>query len=265
MNGLNTVNIELTSRCNKSCAMCGRRKQEREHPELCDWGDMDIETVKIIHAQIPKNIVVQFHNNGEPLLYPYLGPVLKLFQGNIRQFNTNGKLLLDKADDIIGNLEVLTVSVIEKDTEGGEQYDTVSRFSEYLQKTKGETRPTMVYRLLGKVDNPSRWEKLPGKVAKRILHSPDGSRNYKRAVTIPEIGICLDLLSHLAIDRYGNISMCVRFDPHGHLRIGHVTEGLHSVWVSPKRKKYIEYHLMQKRNELPGCKDCHYWGVPRGE
>ena len=28
MNGLSTVNIELTTRCSKSCWMCGRRKVE---------------------------------------------------------------------------------------------------------------------------------------------------------------------------------------------------------------------------------------------
>ena len=30
-NGLTTVNVELTSRCNKSCWMCGRRKVDAEY------------------------------------------------------------------------------------------------------------------------------------------------------------------------------------------------------------------------------------------
>ena len=64
-NGLSTVNIELTSRCNKSCWMCGRRKIDREYPEIAmDYGDMDFSLVKKIAKQLPEGIVVQFHNNG---------------------------------------------------------------------------------------------------------------------------------------------------------------------------------------------------------
>ena len=82
----------------------------------------------------------------------------------------------------------------------------------------------------------------------------------------PEIGVCLDLLTHLAIDRYGNISLCVRFDPEGKLRLGNVSEiSLTDAWQSLKRIGYIDKHIDQKRDECPGCNNCDYWGVPRGE
>jgi len=261
MNGLSFLNIELTSRCNKSCWMCGRRKMEREYPELCTWGDMPKEMVYEISKQVPSGIVVQFHNNGDPLLYPHLGYALFLFHRNIRCFNTNAKLLNEKADEIIGNLETLTISVVQDDPEGEEQYETVRRFLE----VKGSQSPSMVYRLLGRVDREERWKELPGQVAKRILHSPLGSFAYEKKTTIPEIGICLDLLTHLAIDRFGNISLCVRFDPKGDLRIGHVKDGIESAWTSFKRKHYIQKHIEQKRHLLAGCDRCEYWGVPRGE
>ena len=32
LNGLGNINIELTSRCDKSCWMCGRRKVEKGFP-----------------------------------------------------------------------------------------------------------------------------------------------------------------------------------------------------------------------------------------
>ena len=261
MNGLGFINIELTSRCNKSCWMCGRRKREREHPELCSYGDMEYDTLRLIHFQTPKGIVVQFHNNGEPLLYPFLGRALNLFHDNIRCLDTNAKLLLERADEIIGNLETLTISVIENDPEGDSQYETVKQFL----AIKGNNRPYMVYRLLGAVAHPERWESLAGVCATRILHSPMGSRDYKKKVTKPEIGVCLDLLTHLAIDRYGNISLCVRFDPEGKLRLGNVnTLSLRDAWLSDKRRKYIEYHIQQRRSELPGCQSCDFWGVPTG-
>ena len=50
-NGLLVVNLELTSKCNKNCWMCGRRKLEREYPNLVDWGDMDFELVQTIAEQ----------------------------------------------------------------------------------------------------------------------------------------------------------------------------------------------------------------------
>ncbi len=268
MNGLSFLHLELTSRCNKGdgtpgsgCFMCGRRKMERDHPELCNWGDMPKEMVYEISKQIPAGIVVQFHNNGEPCLYPDLGNALALFKNNIRCFNTNGKLLLDKSNEIIGNLETLTISVIQDDPEGDEQYDTVVRFLE----RKGSRKPTLIYRPLGRVCE-DRWRGLSGILARRILHSPEGSRNYERRVTIPEIGICLDLLTHLAIDRHGNISLCVRFDPEGNLRLGNIkTVTLEEAWTSEKRKRYLRWHIAGQRATLPGCNQCEYWGVPRGE
>jgi hypothetical protein len=260
MNGLSTINIELTSRCNKSCWMCGRRKIEREHPEI-KWGDMPYEMVEEIARQIPPGIVVQFHNNGEPLLYPVLGCVLGLFRNNIRCFNTNAKILLEKANEIIGNLETLTISVIQDDPEGEEQYEIVR---EFIRVQAGRS-PRLIFRLLGRVDR-GRWEALPGTVVTRVLHAPEGSFGYVKPVTVPEIGVCLDLLSHLAIDRFGNISLCVRFDPEGHLRIGNIaTMTLEQAWYSAWREGYIQAHLAGLRKTLPGCKDCDYWGVPRGE
>jgi radical SAM protein with 4Fe4S-binding SPASM domain len=242
--------------------MCGRRKREREHPELCDYGDMPYDTLRLIHFQVPRGIVVQYHNNGEPLLYPFLGRVLGLFRDNIRCLDTNAKLLVEKADEIIGNLETLTISVIESDTEGDEQYEIVKKFREI----KGDRGPKLIYRLLGRVPEESRWYNDGVLIAKRILHAPEGSRCYEKQVTVPEIGICLDLLTHLAIDRHGNISMCVRFDPHGLLRLGNVNDiTLRDAWLSPKRKSYLEHHIRQERSKLPGCSSCEFWGVPRGE
>ena len=258
----NFLHLELTSRCNKSCFMCGRRKMEREYPELCNWGDMSKEMVYEISKQVPSKIVVQFHNNGEPLLYPDLGWALSLYRNNIRCFNTNGKLLLEKADEIIGNLETLTISVVQDDLEGDYQYEIVREFL----KKKGLRSPNTIYRLLGNIHNSERWEKLEGIVCRRILHAPKGSFSYQKTPTIPEIGICFDLLTHLAIDRFGDASICVRFDPEGELRIGNIEEiTLQEAWTSEKRRYYIEKHIEQKRSELPGCNRCEYFGVPRGE
>jgi len=260
-NGLTTVNVELTSRCNKSCWCCGRRKLERDYPELCNWGDIDFELVKSIAKQLPEGIVVQFHNNGEALLYPQFGEAIKLFENQIKCLDTNGKLLLEKADEIINNLDTLTISVIENDPEGDEQYEIVKKFL----KIKGNRKPFMIYRLLGKITDKQRWYKLPGIVATRVLHSPMGSFNYEKKVTIPEIGICLDLLNHLVIDRFGDAYPCVRFNPHKYNYLGNVKKDkLIDLWNSKKRLTLIKEHIKGSRSYSPLCSKCEFWGCPTG-
>jgi radical SAM protein with 4Fe4S-binding SPASM domain len=261
-NGLSTVNVELSNRCQKRCWCCGRRKLEKDYPDLCNWGDIDFKLVKSIAKQLPEGIVVQFHANGESLLYPKFGEAVKLFKNQIKCLDTNGKLLLEKSDQIIDNLDTLTISVIENDPEGDEQYEIVKKFL----KIKGNRKPFMVYRLLGKIMKKDRWYKLPGIVATRVLHSPMGSFNYKKKVTIPEIGICLEALNHLVINRDGTVSLCVRFDPLKELVIGNANkEKLIDIWNGKKRLSILKKHIEGKRSELPYCgKKCDYWGCPTG-
>lgn len=260
-NGLFVVNVELTSRCNKNCWMCGRRKIDREYPEIAlKYGDMDFNLAKKIAKQLPSGIVVQMHNNGEALLYPRFGKVAKLFHRQIRCLDTNGKLIVKKAEEIIGNLDTLTISVIENDPDAEEQYKLVRQFL----KIKGKRKPFMVYRCLGKVDS-ERYKKLDGMVVTRVLHNPLGSFRYQKKPTIPEIGICLEILSHMAIDRFGKVSICVRFDPKGLGVIGDANKtSLIDIWNSPKRKKWLEYHIRGQRTRVPLCSYCEFWGVPTG-
>jgi len=239
--------------------MCGRRKLERE--QLCNWGDMDHGMVESIAGQIDDGIVVQFHNNGEPLLYPRLAEGLDLFRGKIRCLDTNGKLLVDKAGEIISNLETITISTFQGDPEQDEQYEILKDFL----RIKGDRKPNVIVRLLGNVEAEP-YGKLGVKIfAKRILHSPMGSFDYPKPPTIPEIGICLDALSHLVIDRFGQVSMCVRFDPYGEGVIGDLNyETLDEIWNGAERQRRLTKHIEGKRDELPLCNKCEYWGVPTG-
>jgi radical SAM protein with 4Fe4S-binding SPASM domain len=97
------------------------------------------------------------------------------------------------------------------------------------------------------------------------LHNPLGSFQYKKNPTKPEIGICLDFLNHMVIDRFGKVSTCVRFDP---LRKGVVgdanEEALVDIWNSQKRMKWMEYQIEGKREKIPLCRYCEFWGVPTG-
>jgi radical SAM protein with 4Fe4S-binding SPASM domain len=260
MNGLCNINVELTDKCNKDCWMCGRRKRERENPNII-YDEMDFWLVEYIAQQLPSNIVVQLHNNGEPLLYSRFGDVVSAFYNQITSITTNGKLLIEKRKEIIDNLDTLALSVIEKDKEVDEQFETFRQFI----KIKEDRKPFTVIRIVGNVKkstiNVFKEFKLP--MAYRVLHSPDGSFNYKREPTIPEIGLCLDFLNHLAINRQGKVSICVRFDPEGLGIIGDANKQLlKEIWNGRKRGKWLESHLAGKRSEVPLCKTCEFWGIP---
>jgi len=261
--GLAVVNIELTSRCNKDCWMCGRRKIDREYPELAfQYGDMSFDILETIARKLPPSLLIQFHSNGEPLLYPYLGSAFYLFKNHIKCLDTNGKLLLEKANSIIGFLDTLTISVIENDPEGDAQYDIVQKFL----AIKKDTKPRLIYRLLGQVANPERWYDLPGIVATRILHNPLGSRDYTKKVTIPEHGICLDLLTHLTIDRWGNCYPCVRLNPKRLQQLGNIKFlSLEEIWGSPQRKQLVDLHVQGRRSEIDLCSTCEYYGCPTSQ
>jgi len=261
-NGLYCVHLELTSRCNKNCWMCGRRKIDSEYPEIAmNYGDMDFELVKKIAGQLPEGIVIQFHNNGEPLLYPRFGEAVRLFKNQVKCVDTNAKLIVEKAEEIIDNLDTTTISVIENDPDGDMQYELVKKFLEI----KGKRNPHMIYRCLGNVDT-KRWENLDGIIATRILHNPLGSFKYQKKPTVPEIGICLEILNHMAINRLGEVSICVRFDPKRLGVIGDAnTTSLADTWNSPKRKEWIKHHIEGKRDKIPLCSYCDFWGVPTGK
>lgn len=261
LNGLGNVNVELSNRCNKKCWMCGRRRVERDFPELVlKYGDMDFSLVESIARQLPPDIVVQLHNNGEALLYPCFGDAVKLFYRQVTNVVTNGKLLLEKFEEVVGCLDTMAISVFEKDDEADEQYEIVREFL----RRKGDRKPFTIFRLNGEVDC-TRYESL-APIARRILHSALGSYNYQKAdPTIPEIGVCLDLLNHLAINKDGLASICVRFDPKGMGVIGDCKEQtIEEIWNSPLRREWLKAHTQGRRDRVPLCSYCHFWGVPTG-
>ncbi|MFA5117975.1 MAG: radical SAM/SPASM domain-containing protein [Candidatus Omnitrophota bacterium] len=258
--GLSCINVELTSRCNKKCWICGRRKVDKDHPELAlSYGDMDFALLRKISQQVPPDIVVQFHRDGEALLYPRFGEAVGLFKKQITNIVTNGKLIVEKASEIIGNLDTLSISVFEDDEEAQDQFALIKEFL----KLKGDRKPFTTLRLIGNV-SPERYAGLGALIIKRVLHAPLGSFNYrKKDPTIPEVGICWDFLHHLCVNREGKVSICVRFDPKGLGVIGNINgSSLEEIWNCEKRKEWLGFHKQGRRDKVPLCSYCHFWGVP---
>lgn len=268
LNGLSSVNIELSSICSHKCKQCGRRKLEKDKNFKLNYGYMDWELVQKISKQIPENITIQFHNNGEVLQYPKLGQALQLFSNNIRCFNTRGcSLLLEKKNEIIENLETITISLLPFDVHWQHQYECFKKFLEY----KGDRKPFPIVRFTGKINEliVKKYEMLKTEhnmlFVNRILHSPMGSFKYEKKVVKPEIGICYEILYKLSIDRFGNVSPCVRFDPKGLNILGNLkNETLEQIWTGQKRKEMLQCHIAGNRGKVKFCSMCDFWGIPRG-
>jgi hypothetical protein len=263
LTGLTKINVELSSVCGKKCWMCGRR--ERDQKYHTEYGHMEWNTIETIADQIPSGMIIATHNNGESMESPHYGKAIKLFKEKecLVYTVTNGQKVLEKANEIIGNLDSLSFSIFEMDDEQEEQYKIIE---EFLQ-LKGNKSPMVTYRLIGTVDEtPYNYliGKYEGLIVRRALHLPSGSMNYSKPVTISEHGICMDFLTTLVIDRFGNISCCVRFDPNGELVLGNINDmTIEEAWNSKKRMEMKEKHITGKRNELSYCgQKCHYYGVP---
>ena len=256
LDGLSTINVELTSRCNKSCWHCPRPQSD------IPKADMDLDLAVRIANQLPDNIVMLFHLDGEPLLYPYLGEALDAFRGKIRGFDTNGKLLVRRADMIIGNLEVLTVSVIEND-EPHEKFWQWNQLYQFVAM-KGDEKPRLVIRAVGDFDSTKYYFFTPY-IAKRLIHKPGARSDYGRKPPMPEFAICQDFLSHPVIHFDGDVGICPKFDPERKGVIGNANrQSLDEIWASEKRNEYLSLHIAGKRSEIEFCKDCEFWGIPVG-
>lgn len=266
LNGLSQINIELSSICNKNCGLCGRRKYDHEHGTQ-DYGYMPLELVKTVAEQIPENITIGTHWNGESLTHPQFGEAVSyLKKRNCFIYAvSNGKLLMEKRDEL-NNVDSISISVIEGDTteERELQYDILMQ---YISSKSYLSLPIIILRFVGIIPDEQRYLNLNLPIVRRTLHAPQGSFNYRKPPVIPEHGVCQDLLNRLTIDRYGNVSICVRLDINGELRLGNIKDmTLDQAWNSEKRLKIKELHITGKRSESGFCHtNCQFYGVPTAD
>lgn len=265
LSGLSQLNVELTSRCNKQtlCGFCGHQ-DATVHPHLRK-GNMHPNLVEIIAEEVAplgKNLVVQFHRDGDALAYPALGVALELFEANTRSLVTHGETLAEKADDVIDNCEAVTISIFRGDPDRELQVESLRSFLLH----KGDRFPRVLLKVVGDLsdDEFTPYAALGLPVMRRLLHIRAGNSKYANGLPAqPEHGICLDLLHHPSIAWDGRVFLCNRLDTTDAGFIGDVTaESLDAVWNGPVRQAYLQKHLEGKRTEVPPCATCEYYGVP---
>src|SRR5258706_964929 len=167
LTGLSQLNIELTSRCDKHtlCFMCGHQNGA-VNPRL-KFGDMDFELLRAIATQLAPPVVISFHRDGDPLVYPRLGDALRLFEGFPTSIVTHGEALGRRAEEIIGLCTSVTVSGIPNDPDRELQLESIAAF---LAK-KGARRPMVQLKCVGAVQNLGTYDALGIPITNRALHS----------------------------------------------------------------------------------------------
>lgn len=257
LSGLSQINIELSAKCLKRtlCSFCF-------HQQSTDltFGDMDFELLESIrHDLTPGSLTVQMHRDGDPLSYPQLGNALDLFAGGgfIRSIVTHGETLYERADELIGRCESVTVSVFGSDPDADVQFESVSKFLE----VKGSRSPRVLIKVVGAC-NVSRYFGLP--ILYRKLHTEQNDRYVKSIPMLPESGVCNDFLSKPAVAWNGRVYQCVRFDDKEDGYLGSLYEQtLDEIWNGVRRKQWLAAHVAGKREEAnPRCAKCTYYGIP---
>jgi len=246
------INLELSSRCNKSCSFCGRAKARKEG--TLPSGDMSLDLLNDILTQFEGDIV-QFNSNGEPLLFEHIWSVGQMCRPFVSNIVTNGILLWEKKDALVDNFTSVTISVFEDDEE---QFENVKHFVEYKKEN-----PLVFVKFLGDYYNDE-YRKLGVHILRRSLHNSNGDTDYIQSEPpIPEIGVCIDFLTKPSVDWQGKMHICNRYDPYDYGVIGDCTQkSLRSIWEGDLRKKMRFHHTKGERDEIRLCSSCQYWGLP---
>ncbi len=261
LSGLAQLNIELSSRCDKThlCPMCGHQDQAINPIQ---YGEIDFELLKTIRIQVEPGIIVSFHRDGEPTAYSRLQEALELFEGFTTSLVTHGLNLERRAGEIIGRCVGLSISVFRGDQDSKAQFNAITAFL----ALKGTRAPQVQIKIVGDMspEELAPYEALGVRIIKRLIHVPISNSKYAhRLPTIPEAGICLDALHRPTIDWRGDMFLCNRLDGNRHGFLGSVVhDSLESIWNGPTRMTMLDAHKQGRRDLAnPLCATCTYWGV----
>jgi len=163
---------------------------------------------------------------------------------------------------IIGVCESVTVSIFRADPDRDLQLASLRSF---LQQ-KGDRLPRVFIKVVGDMSDEELrdYKALDLPIIRRKIHLPIGNSKYAGGLpTMPEHGLCLDLLHHPSISWDGRVYLCNRLDTKDAGLIGNLNEeSLDSIWNGKLRADYIQKHLEGRRDEVPPCKGCLYYGIP---
>jgi len=198
--------IEITTKCNKNCYMCPRRKLSRNKK------NMSIKTFETLVSWLPKKSKVFFAGFGEPLLnsnLPYF--IEKLSKQNIStSIMTNASMLNQKKIYKLFDkgLDLLQISVIKED-----EY-LINKILDYINYdfTKNDDKKIQ-FNLIYDTSNEDTMDKYYQYLnlknyltKKKKIHSRGGYNYHYQAIS--NIHTCGTFFAITYINVEGNIQIC---------------------------------------------------------
>lgn len=268
----NSLDIELTNRCNLTCPKCPRSNMGRPQ------GDMSIELFKrVIDSSFPYIYFSWLHLFGEPLLNSDVINVISYASGkNVAcGISTNAtalnevlakKLCRSGLDTIIFSIDATTRKTYKKIRPGGNFDEVVENTERFLNLPERKNiKHTIIQMIRMKInqhevdDFIKKWKGSDRSVHIKEETSWAGYFKNKRQSDSIQPFPCRKLWDRLTVDWQGNVSICCR-DFKMKVNLGNIeTKQLSKIWNSNKmialRKSLIKNDL----ENVPLCKNCDEW------
>ena len=131
------LHIDVTNHCNRKCDFCFFKDRYSENIFPLGYMDFDVFKAIIDEAKkyFPGQPEIHLHKDGEPLLHPQIGEMVKYAKANgcFTHFATNGFKLFSLRETIVNSgLDLLTVSMVDD-----KALENLTAFLEF----KGDRKP----------------------------------------------------------------------------------------------------------------------------
>ncbi len=245
------LHIDVTNHCDMGCAICPMSARYTE--DIMPLGYMSMELFNrivsecAVHSGQNKPIELSLHKDGEPLMHPHIGDLIKIAKefGLFVHFATNGLKLKKKQKEILDSgLDLMTISYTDN-----RQFLSVSKFMEAKNGEKPITQLKVYAELANALELPH-----CDKIIRGRLHS------WSHPIIKERNTPCPKLLYNPAITWDGlMVVCCVDYKRQGIL--GDVNKtSIKELWQGAK-----EIYRQQVRGIFKDpCKHCNYWEQTNG-
>lgn len=278
------VVLEVTNVCNLKCPFChfhgtdAARGRPLGHMDPALWDRVlgELETWK-------RPVTVMTHGAGEPLLYPFLKPLLERARAIPRLtlgFMTNGMLLDETWASFLLDLPVdwlaLSIDGVVPETHDAYRVNAdlqkIERNLEAFIQARARRRSLRPALDFNMVAYPEIEEQAAAYVARWLPHARAVSISRFRPIGSRRLGETNELqfqpcplLYHQCVIAYdGRVGLCCE-DIHLEVEIGNINEAsLASLFNESERLlAYRRQHEEGRIGRLPLCRDCDVWAAER--